>query len=105
MINLRRRFLSRAVVADPLEPSSGRVARYRVTGALAVAIVLSLGMVVAPSAVAQTHVAPQAMTSRQPSADTLSAKQQAIPMIAAFMATSDMPKLNAASEPRSRRRA
>src|SRR3546814_7364812 len=36
------------------------------------------------------------MTSTQPASDTLSAKQQAIPLIASFMATSDMPRLNAA---------
>jgi len=32
----------------------------------------------------------------QPASDKLSAKQQTIPLIAAFMATSDMPRLNAA---------
>ncbi|KPU62017.1 carboxymuconolactone decarboxylase family protein [Pseudomonas fluorescens] len=36
------------------------------------------------------------MTNTQPTAETLSARQQAIPLIAAFMATSDIPKLNAA---------
>ncbi len=36
------------------------------------------------------------MSSTQPAAQTLSARQQAIPLIAAFMATSDMPRLNAA---------
>ena len=49
-------------------------------------------------AVAQTSGAqePQAMTNSQPTSDTLSARQQAIPLIASFMAASDMPKLNAA---------
>ena len=36
------------------------------------------------------------MTNSQPNSDTLSARQQAIPLIAAFMAASDMPRLNAA---------
>lgn len=36
------------------------------------------------------------MTNTQPASDTLSAKQQAIPLIASFMAASDMPRLNAA---------
>ncbi|MCC7183840.1 MAG: carboxymuconolactone decarboxylase family protein [Rhodocyclaceae bacterium] len=36
------------------------------------------------------------MTSAVPASDTLSARQQAIPLIAAAMATSDMPRLNAA---------
>ena len=36
------------------------------------------------------------MTNAQQATDTLSARQQAIPLIAAFMAASDMPKLNAA---------
>lgn len=39
---------------------------------------------------------PQDTTTTQASADTLSKKQQAIPLIAAFMATSDMPNLNVA---------
>lgn len=36
------------------------------------------------------------MTRTQPASESLSPKQQAIPLIATFMATSDMPKLNAA---------
>ena len=36
------------------------------------------------------------MTNVQQATDTLSARQQAIPLIAAFMAASDMPKLHAA---------
>jgi 4-carboxymuconolactone decarboxylase len=44
----------------------------------------------------QNAEASQPMTSTQPAAQTLSARQQAIPLIAAFMATSDMPRLNAA---------
>jgi len=41
-------------------------------------------------------VEPQAIPPAQPAAETLSARQQAIPLIAAFMATSDMPRLDAA---------
>ncbi|MCY1232768.1 hypothetical protein D9M72_452810 [compost metagenome] len=36
------------------------------------------------------------MTNAQPASDTLSARQQAIPLIASFMAASDMPRLNTA---------
>lgn len=38
----------------------------------------------------------QPPNAKQPAADSLSAKQRAIPLMAAFMATSDMPRLNAA---------
>lgn len=48
----------------------------------------------APAYGAQETLEPQAMTLEQPASETLSAKQQAIPLIAAFMATSNMPKLN-----------
>ncbi|MFK2918859.1 carboxymuconolactone decarboxylase family protein [Dyella koreensis] len=50
----------------------------------------------APGLVAHSAAEPQAMTSTQSPSETLSAKQQAIPLIAAFMATSDMPRLRAA---------
>nr|WP_315425815.1 carboxymuconolactone decarboxylase family protein [uncultured Albidiferax sp.] len=69
---------------------------HRKTGALAAALALSLGLALAPSHATQNNGNPQAMSSTQPTSDTLSAKQQAIPVIAAFMATSDMPKLTAA---------
>lgn len=69
--------------------------KFRETSALAASLALSLGLALAPSHAAQNNVAPQAMTTTQPASDTLSAKQQAIPLIAAFMATGDMPKLNA----------
>ena len=62
--------------------------------AAAVAMVLSLGLVTAPSH-AQNTQEPQAVTT-QTRSETLSAKQQAIPLIASFMAASEMPKLNAA---------
>ena len=41
-------------------------------------------------------MAPHATSGAQATSETLSAKQQAIPLIASFMAASDMPKLNAA---------
>src|SRR5574338_35525 len=61
----------------------------------AVAVALSLGLA-AVSANAQSTKESQAVTSSQIHSDSLSAKQQSIPLIAAAMATSDMPKLNAA---------
>lgn len=54
--------------------------------------ILALGLTLA---VMPTH-AEQNATQPQASSETLSAKQQTIPLIATFMATSDMPKLNAA---------
>lgn len=48
------------------------------------------------SVTTQTAEASPTMTRTQATAETLSRKQQAIPLIAAFMATSDMPNLNAA---------
>ncbi len=62
--------------------------------AAAVAMVLSLGLLTAP-AHAQNTPEPQAVTT-QTRSETLSVKQQAIPLIASFMAASEMPKLNAA---------
>ncbi len=65
----------------------------------AVALAFALGMTaLSGHATAQTTGVPatQAMTNSQPSSDTLSARQQAIPLIAAFMAASDMPRLNTA---------
>lgn len=72
-------------------PASHRRAR-----ALAAAVALGVGLVVVPGCASQSPVKPQAMTSTPPASDTLSAKQQAIPLIAAFMAASDMPRLNTA---------
>ncbi len=54
--------------------------------------ILALGLTLA---VMPCH-AEQNATQPQASSETLSAKQQTIPLIATFMATSDMPKLNAA---------
>jgi quercetin dioxygenase-like cupin family protein/alkylhydroperoxidase/carboxymuconolactone decarboxylase family protein YurZ len=49
-----------------------------------------------PGRVAQSTGEPRAMAGTQPTSEILSAKQQAIPLIASFMATGDMPKLDAA---------
>ena len=62
-------------------------------GALACALALLAGPAPAQTPNAQE---PRAMTCTQPAADTLSAQQQAIPLIASFMAAGDMPRLNAA---------
>jgi len=72
-----------------------RTAR-RETGALALALAMSLGTTPSPSHAAQDTAAPQSTGSAAPASDTLTARQQAIPLIAAFMAGSDMPKLNGA---------
>lgn len=61
----------------------------------AIAVALSLGLA-AITANAQNTQEPQAVTSAQTRSDSLSAKQQSIPLIAAAMAASDMPKLNVA---------
>ena len=64
--------------------------------AIAASLALTFGWVATSGHAAQNSVEPQAMARAQPTSETLSAKQQSIPLIAAFMATSDMPKLNAA---------
>ncbi|WP_225919977.1 carboxymuconolactone decarboxylase family protein [Pseudomonas zeae] len=46
------------------------------------------------SATTQAAETPQSMTTPQTTAQALSSKQQTIPLMAAFMATSDMPNLN-----------
>lgn len=66
------------------------------TRSLAALLALCLGLGCVPGFASQKAETSQTMTSTQPASDTLSAKQQAIPLIAAFMATSDMPRLNAA---------
>ncbi len=63
------------------------------TVALALILAVASGATAAQTPSAQE---PNAMTNTQRASDTLSAKQQAIPLIASFMAASDMPKLNAA---------
>ena len=64
--------------------------------AIAASLALTFGWVATSGHAAQNSVGPQAMARAQPTSETLSAKQQSIPLIAAFMATSDMPKLNTA---------
>jgi alkylhydroperoxidase/carboxymuconolactone decarboxylase family protein YurZ len=66
------------------------------TGPLSALIALCLGLGLVSGVATQKAEASQSMTSTQPAPQTLSARQQAIPLIAAFMATSDMPQLNAA---------
>jgi 4-carboxymuconolactone decarboxylase len=73
------------------KPAKARIAR-----AMVATFALSLGPVVESSHAAQGETAMQAAGSAQVAADTLSARQQAIPLIAAFMASSDMPRLNGA---------
>ncbi|VVQ19409.1 hypothetical protein PS925_04585 [Pseudomonas fluorescens] len=58
------------------------------------ALCLSVGAMF--SLTTQAAEAPKSMTTPQTTAQALSSKQQTIPLIAAFMATSDMPNLNAA---------
>ena len=61
----------------------------------ATALALALGVAVAGCA-SQNTMEPQPMTHTQAVSETLSARQQAIPLIASFMAVSDMPRLHAA---------
>lgn len=58
------------------------------------ALCLSVGAMF--SLTTQAAEAPKSMTTPQTTAQALSSKQQTIPLIAAFMATSDMPNLNTA---------
>jgi 4-carboxymuconolactone decarboxylase len=60
------------------------------------AMILSLGLFVASACGAQDTQGPQVATGAPTRTEALSAKQQAIPLIASFMAAADMPKLNAA---------
>ena len=61
------------------------------------AAALALAMLCGPAAAQATNAqVPQAMSNSQPVSDTLSARQQAIPLIASFMAANDMPRLNTA---------
>nr|WP_225422443.1 carboxymuconolactone decarboxylase family protein [Pseudomonas huaxiensis] len=66
--------------------------------ALSALLAISLGLGMAPGIAAQNTEESPAMPRTQPALTKLSAKQQAIPLIAAFMATSDMPRLNTALE-------
>lgn len=60
-----------------------------------VALAMCLALTTAPALAAQPQ-AESSMTSTAPASETLSARQQAIPLIAAAKAVSDMPRLNAA---------
>ena len=65
----------------------------RRTVAVALVLAMASGATVVQAPNAQE---PNPMTNVQQATDTLSARQQAIPLIASFMAASDMPKLHAA---------
>jgi alkylhydroperoxidase/carboxymuconolactone decarboxylase family protein YurZ len=66
--------------------------KHRKSGGLATA--LALGLVIVPGHAAQNTEEVRATPSAQPASETLTTRQQAIPLIAAAMAASDMPKLN-----------
>ena len=63
---------------------------------LVAALLLCAGLAAMPAGAVQKNKGHQVMTSTQTASESLSAKQQAMPLIAAAMATSNMPKLNAA---------
>jgi alkylhydroperoxidase/carboxymuconolactone decarboxylase family protein YurZ len=67
--------------------------RRRVVSAV---VALSVGLATTSAYAGQQTEEPQTMTSATCVSKTLTARQQTIPLIAAAMATSDMPKLNAA---------
>jgi 4-carboxymuconolactone decarboxylase len=71
-------------------------AKHRRPRKLAAALALGLGLATATGHASQNTVEPQVMTRTPSASETLSAKQQTIPLIASFMAASDMHKLNAA---------
>lgn len=71
-------------------------ARLHKSRLLAAALALGAELAMAPGYAFQNTAEPHAMTHEQPTSETLSARQQSIPLIAAFMATSDMPRLRAA---------
>lgn len=62
----------------------------------AIAMTVALAITGCTTQATQTTALPQSVTHVASPSETLSARQQAIPLIAAFMAGSDMPKLNAA---------
>jgi len=69
---------------------------HRRVGAGITVLALALGLALTPAHAQQSTSELQAMSNNQAASQTLSAKQQAIPLIAASMAVSDIPKLNAA---------
>jgi 4-carboxymuconolactone decarboxylase len=71
-------------------------AKHRRHRKLAAALAVGLGLAAATGHASQNTVEPQVMTRTPSASETLSAKQQTIPLIASFMAASDMHKLNAA---------
>ncbi|WMD22804.1 carboxymuconolactone decarboxylase family protein [Achromobacter seleniivolatilans] len=74
--------------------SKRTAAMYCKTGARAAA--LALGMLALAPGLAAENTRSQAVADTQPLVETLTPRQQAIPLIAAFMAGSDIPRLNAA---------
>lgn len=70
-----------------------KTAKHPKTSALGTVVALCLGLMLSPSHAAQNMETSQTM-AMQTTSVALSTKQQLIPLIAAFMATSDMPKLN-----------
>jgi len=78
---------------EPCLMSLKNTATDRKIRTLTTVLALSLGLTLTQSQAATNTDAP-AGTSQKTSASTLSDKQQTIPLIAAFMASSDMPKLN-----------
>ncbi len=71
-------------------------AEYRRAGLGTTMLALALGLAFTPAHAQQNASEAYAMPQHQTASQTLSARQQAIPLIAASMATSDMPGLNAA---------
>lgn len=66
-------------------------------GCLGIALLgLTLGLALAPAHAQQNGSEPQAMPQDQTASQTLSIRQQAIPLIAASMAVGDMPRLKVA---------
>ncbi|VVM82056.1 carboxymuconolactone decarboxylase family protein [Pseudomonas fluorescens] len=84
-------------IAEPqwTEPST-MATDTRSSAALPALMALCLSVGAMFSLTTQAVEAPKSMTTPQTTAQALSNKQQTIPLIAAFMATSDMPNLNAA---------
>lgn len=72
-----------------------RPAKQHAIRAAAAALVLGIGLATTPAYATQSN--PESLAVSTPArSEALSARQQAIPLIASFMAASDMPKLNAA---------
>ncbi|QEI06172.1 carboxymuconolactone decarboxylase [Pigmentiphaga aceris] len=71
-------------------------ARYRSAGFAGAALALGIGLAMPSAHATQQIVGPQSMSSPPAISETLTARQQSIPLIASFMAASDMPRLNVA---------